>query len=237
MKGQNRQSPFTCFRFCCVVLFCSFLADLGISPALAEIRIVDAFEGATACRDELGVDPQATSPEIEVREFDSMDAQTVPVVCPEGFQATQKTYETSGGTCEFLAAPGPAGKPHAHATQPSQLLFACRKQKPEDCASSGGKCRATARVTCTAIAMPGFARSNEACRPPGSYGQVSALTTGLSILSTLQQLFKILAELRDPTPVVTGTPSAPVPPAPQEATFVPTSSTFPGKKKNSSSAR
>ena len=189
------------------LLLLVFVLALQAPREARAVRPVDATLLANDCLTDRGVAAGATSPEEEEVRFDSVTTPaSVRVSCPRDFEAVERTHETDGGTCEFLPAPGNAGKIVAPATHPSALDFSCRKNLPEDCAATGGTCTATAKVTCRAIPVAASAKDTELCRNPGLYGQISAVSTGLIARETWLRAMRSLEELQSPVALPTSAP-------------------------------
>jgi hypothetical protein len=171
---------------------------LSVREALA-IRAVDPLFVENDCQPEIGVHPSALSIENEKVFFNStVSPGEVPVVCPQGFKAGEQKYTSTGGTCSFRPTP-------AH------LVFSCLKNFGSEC--DGGACEGNATVQCVPLPTEPSSRvSTEACRTPGLYGQISALSAAMMASSVLNSTTETLADLQNgkalPPPAPESTPNA-----------------------------
>ena len=209
------------------------LSTVCLTLAQAEIRPVDPIFLENDCQPEVGVHPAAETVETEVVSFSSQTAPgQVLVACPKGFQAVERSFTSTGGTCTFSPAPRRAGSIVPPATKSSQLTFSCRKTEAFEC--DGGPCSGIARVNCLPIPTVASTRiATELCRTPGLYGQVSALTTAMMAGALQSASTETLAELQGGKALPTAVPAEST--GPQEAPAAtpepaPQSQDFPGRK-------
>lgn len=188
------------------------LLALVTRNSLADIRVVDAYIDENECQTATGIvaaPPPAPSPisnETEKLQFDSLTPVQIPIQCPKGFQAGDQTYTSTGGSCQFQAAPGAVGAIAAEATAPANLVFSCKKSDLSECGGAASSCQAEARVQCIPIPLTPHPKDQDSCRLPGTYGQISALSTGLVVAKAIQRMTDTMDRLKGSIPLPTTPP-------------------------------